>query len=147
MCSSDLGVNGYSACLLASPDASAVAERQETEDADRLDRRVADAREYRGLLDRICDAVLGGECDRAEASGRLAGLIAEYGPRMRLPGVARLPEPSRPGELEAYLSFHLYGRAVGRGMTDRLAKLGSPAPKPKAHGDDPSRPPWLRCMN
>jgi hypothetical protein len=147
LCAVMLGVNGYSAWLLASPGASAVAQRRESELADRLERRMADTREYHGLRDGICDAVLDGGCDRAEASRQLAGLIAEYGPKVRLPGVARLPEPSRPGELEAYLSFHLSGRAVKRGMTGRLAELGSPAPKPKARGHDPSAPPWLRCMN
>src|SRR5262249_59104208 len=110
LCAVLLGVNGYSACLLASPDAEAVAQRRENEHADRIDRRLADVREYRGLRTAICDAVLDGECDRAEASARLAGLIADYGPRLRLPGVARLPEPSRPGELEAYLSYHLHQR-------------------------------------
>jgi len=145
LCAVMLGVNVYSTTLLASPDATALAKQQANEHADRLDRRVAHTREYRGLLSKLCDSVLDGECDRAEAAERLAGLVADYGPKMRPPRAARLPDPSRPGELQAYLSFHLYERAVGRGMLDRLAKLGSPAPKGRCH--DPFTPSWLRCVN
>src|SRR5262245_23022477 len=84
LCAVLLGVNGYSACLLASPDAEAAYERQVNEMCERLDRQVAPTREFCGVRTAICDAVLDGKCDRAEASQRLAGLVADYGPKVRL---------------------------------------------------------------
>ena len=145
LCAVVLGVNVYSGTLLASPGAEAAEERRLNEAGEELDRQVALAREFAELREAICDDLLDGKCDVAKASGRLAGLVADCGPKMRLPGVARLPEPSRPGELRAYLSFHLYHRAVRRGVTGRLAGLGPPALQ--ARGHDPHTPRWLSGMN
>ena len=144
MCAVMLGVNVYSGALLASP-CTGAEERQADEAGERLDRRVAMARGYSDVRRAICDAVLDGECDMAEASARLAAVITTYGPQMKLPRTARLPDPSQSAEVRAYLNYHLYDRAAVRGMPDRLAKLGLPAPK--APCDDPFAPAWLRCMN
>ena len=145
LCAVMLGVNGYSGTLLASPGAEAVEQRRMSEAAEQLDRRIATAREFGDARTAICDSVLDGACDVPEATSRMAALISTYTPRLKLPRTARLPEPSRPGELRAYLSFHLHQRAVARGTTGRLAELGSPAPK--AHAYDPFSPPWIHCMN
>jgi Domain of unknown function (DUF5658) len=143
LCAVMLGVNAYSGSLLASPDPNAVAERQANERAEYLTGQVDGTREFLNARTAICDAVLDGQCDTAEAASRLTDLVGSYGPRLRLPSVARLPDPSRPGEALAYLSYHLRDRAAQRGMTDRLAGIVAPEP-PKAAVSDPFTPPWLR---
>src|SRR5262245_46882642 len=71
LCAVMLGVNVYSGTLLASPSAEAAYERRVNDDGERLDRQVALTREFCGVRAAICDAVLDGQCDTAEASGRL----------------------------------------------------------------------------
>jgi hypothetical protein len=132
LCAVMLGVNVYSGTLLASPGADAE-ERQVNEARERLDRQVAGIKGYCDVRRAICDAVLDGECDVAEASSRLAAAITTYGPQMQLPRTAGLPDPSQSAEVQAHLNVHLYDRAAARGLLDRLAKLGSPA--------------WPRCVN
>jgi hypothetical protein len=145
LCAVMLGVNAYSGTLLASPDAEAVAKRHATEVSDRLDNHITANREFCKVRETICDSVLDGGCDTAEASTRLSEVISDYGPKLHLPRAARLPDPSRTGEVLAYVNYHLRTRAKERGLTGRLTDLGTPAPTTDRR--DPFTPPWVLCTH
>jgi hypothetical protein len=142
LCVVMLGVNAYSGTLLASPDASAVAEQKAHEVSDSLDQKVHVRHEFVQRRDSICDAVLAGECETAEAAARLSETIEEFGSSLKLPAAARLPDASNDRQVLAYLSFHVRLRAEYRGLSDRLATLASLPPAPP-RSDDPLTPRWL----
>jgi hypothetical protein len=142
LCVVMLGVNAYSGTLLASPDASVIAQREASEDSDFLDQQANVRREFVRKRDAICDAVLAGECDTTEATARLSETIREYDAVLHLPAAARLPKASHSGQMLAYLSHHVRIRADMRGLNGRLAGLTSLAPLPPASGD-PLTPSWL----
>jgi hypothetical protein len=146
LCLLMLGVNAYSASLLASPDRLSAEERRVEQHGRSLDRQQALTQQFVAARTRLCDAMLDGECDTAEAVVRMTKMIAEDGPALRLPAVARLPQSSNSGDVLAYLNFHLRDRARVRGMGDRLASLG--ASEQQQHhqvsaSSDPCTPPWI----
>jgi len=142
LCVVMLGVNAYSGTLLASPDASAVAERQANERSNCLEERRSVRQEFARRRNAVCDAVLAGECDTAEATARLSETIRECGASLELPAAARLPDPSQGGQVLAYLNFQVRLRADARGLNDRLASLSSLPPAPP-YPTDPLTPVWM----
>lgn len=144
LCALMLGVNAYSATLLTSPGDAPVTESQASENSDRLDHQVASTHEFCRVRATVCDAVMTGECDVQQACSRLAVAIGTYGPRMKLPRAARLPEPSKQDEVLAYLNYHLNERARERGLKESPVCLNETSAGPCEDGEPSPR--WTRTL-
>jgi hypothetical protein len=139
LCVVMFGVNAYSGTLLASPDPVKVAVDQANAESDGLDDLISRTHAFSRERNELCDAVLEGTCETAEATARLDELLRKAD--LKLPAAARLPDPDQPAEVSAYFHYHLQLRARVRGLNGRVAHREVPEP------NDVRTPRWVALMD